>query len=216
MARTQRVKEPTAKEMQRLIYQVNKRLYRFEKSGIHETSSAYANALEIIRRGEKKADKMRLTVSKNETSLRRQYLKALEIANADDYGDLSKAELHRQIVEIHRRERLKNLTSDEWDEKDIKRKKTFASKYNIDDVDYNVYNLYKSRKYQQLKESMGSDIVLMAIADAVNVGLGTSQLQNMLNQYIKASTDENNQLNVDPVKLKNYAHKYALKYGLEE
>ena len=216
MARTQRAKEPTVKEMQRLIYQVNKRLYRLEKSGIHTTSSAYANALEIIRRGEKKADKMRLTVSKNETALRRQYLKAQEIANADDYGDLSKAELHRQIVEIHRKERLKNFMSDEWGEEDIKRKKTFAQKFNIDDVDYAVYNLYKSRKYQQLKESMGSDIVLMAIADAVNVGLGTSQLQTMLNQYIKASTDENNQLNVDPVTLKNYAHKYALKYGLEE
>ena len=33
MARTKRATEPTVKEMQRLIYQVNKRMYRLEKSG---------------------------------------------------------------------------------------------------------------------------------------------------------------------------------------
>lgn len=216
MARETRAKEPTVKEMQRLIYQVNKRLYRLEKSGISETSSAYENALEIIRRGEKKQNKMRLTVSKNETALRRQYLKAQEIANAEDYGDLSKMELHRQIKAIHERERIRRLTDDTLSESDKSRKQTFSNKYHIDDVDYAVYNLFKTRKYQQLKESMGSDIVLNAIADAVNTGLGTSQLQTMLNEYVKASTDENNVLKADPVKLKNIAHKYALKYGLEE
>lgn len=216
MARENKAKEPTVKEMQRLIYQVNKRLYRLEKSGIHETSSAYENALEIIRRGEKKQNKMRLTVSKNETALRRQYLKAQEIANADTYGDLSKAELHRQIVEIHRKERVNNLLSDDLSDSERNRKQSFSNKYNIDNVDYAVYNLFKSRKYQTLKESMGSDIVLNAISDAVNVGLGTSQLQSMLNQFIKASTDANNQLNVDGKKLAQYAHEYAKKYGLEE
>ena len=100
MARETRANEPTVKEMQRLIYQVNKRLYRLEKSGIHETSSAYANALEIIRRGERKRDKMRLTVSKNEESLHRQYLKALEIANAENYEDLSKAYLTKEIKRL--------------------------------------------------------------------------------------------------------------------
>lgn len=216
MARETKAKEPTVKEMQRLIYQVNKRLYRLEKSGIHETSSAYENALEIIRRGEKKQNKMRLTVSKNETALRRQYLKAQEIANSEDYGDLSKAELHRQILEIHRKERIKALMDDDISDAEKRRKQTFSNKYHIDDVDYAVYNLVKTRKYQQLKESMGSDVVLNAIADAINSGMGTSQLQTMLNEFVKASTDENNVLKGDPVQLKNIAHKYALKYGLEE
>ena len=216
MARTKRATEPTVKEMQRLIYQVNKRMYRLEKSGIHETSSAYENALEIIRRGEKKTNKMRLTVSKNESALKKQYLKALEISNANDYTDLSKQELKRQIKQLHEKERIRSLMSDDLSDADIKRKQTFSNTYHITDVDYAVFNLFKSRKYQQLSDAMGSDIVLNAIADAVNTGLGTSQLQTMLNEYIKASTDENNQLKKDPLKLKNKAHEYAVKYGLEE
>lgn len=216
MAKTQRAKEPTVKEMQRLIYQVNKRLYRLEQSGIHDTSSAYENALEIIRRGEKKQNKMRLTVSKNETSLRKQYLKALEITNASDYEDLSKAQIKRNIVAMHEKERIRNLTDDTVSETEKNRKATFSKKYNIDDVDYAVYNLFKSRKFQQLSDAMGSDIVLNAIADAVNSGMGTSQLQHMLNEFIKASTDENNQLKTDAKKLSTIAHAYALKYGLEE
>lgn len=216
MARTKRATEPTVKEMQRLIYQVNKRMYRLEKSGIHETSRAYENALEIIRRGEKKQNKMRLTVSKNESALKKQYLKALEISNANDYTDLSKQELKRQIKQLHEKERIRSLMSDDLSDADVKRKQKFANTYRITDVDYAVFNLFKSRKYQQLSDAMGSDIVLNAIADAVNTGLGTSQLQTVLNEYIKASTDENNQLKNDPLKLKNIAHEYAVKYGLEE
>ena len=204
MARETRANEPTVKEMQRLIYQVNKRLYRLEKSGIHETSSAYANALEIIRRGERKRDKMRLTVSKNEESLHRQYLKALEIGNAENYEDLSKAYLTKEI------KRLQAIQAGE------NREDTFKSRYGIDNVDYAVYNLFKTRQFKQLSGSAGSmfsKIVLNSIADAINAGLGTSQLQKMLKDFIKESQDDKG---YDFKKLKDYAHEYALKYGLEE
>ena len=203
MARTQRASEPTVKEMQRLIYQVNKRLYRLEKSGIHETSSAYKNALEIIQRGERKQDKKRLTVSKTESGLRRQYLKALEIANAPDYNDLSKAYLTKEI------KRLQAIQAGE------NREETYKNRYGIDDVDYAVYNLFKTRQFKQLSgsSSMYSKVVLSSIADAVNAGLGTSQLQKMLKDFLKESQDDSA---YDFKKLKGYAHKYALKYGLEE
>ena len=203
MAKTQRAKEPTAKEMQRLIYQVNKRLYRLEKSGIHETSSAYANAMEIIRRGEKKQDKKRLTVSKTESGLRRQYLKALEISNAEDYNDLSKAYLNKEI------KRMQAIQAGE------NREETFKNRYGISNVDYAVYNLFKTRQFKQLASqgSYFSKVVLNSIADAVNAGLGTSQLQKMLKDFLKESQDDKA---YDMKKLKDYAHEYALKYGLEE
>ena len=198
-----KVHEPTVKEMQRLIYQVNKRLYRLEKSGIHETSSAYSNALEVIRRGESKQNKMRLTVSKNESNLRRQYLKALEISNADEYDTLSKQYLNKEI------RRLQAIQAGE------NRTETFKSRYDITDVDYAVYNLFRTRQFKQLSgtNSMYSKIVLSSIADAVNVGLGTSQLQQMLKDFLKESQDDKG---YDFLKLQKYAHEYALKYGLEE
>lgn len=199
-----KVHEPTVKEMQRLIYQVNKRLYRLEKSGISETSSAYNNALEIIRRGERKENKMRLTVSKNETSLKRQYLKALEIANAPDYDMLSKQYMKKEIERIRAIEQGDN------------REQTFKKRFKIDNVDYAVYNLFKTRQFKQLSGSAGShqsDLVLSAIADAVNAGLGTSQIQKMLREFIKESQSDSS---YDFKKLSNIAHEYALKYGLEE
>lgn len=199
-----KVHEPTVKEMQRLIYQVNKRLYRLEKSKISDTSSAYKNALEIIRRGERKTDKMRLTVSKNETALKRQYLKALEISNATDYDMLSKQYMKREITRIQETERGKN------------REQTFKNRFKIDNVDYAVYQLFKTRQFKQLSGSAGShasDLILSAIADAVNVGLGTSQLQTMLKEFIKESQSDSS---YDFMKLQKIAHEYALKYGLEE
>lgn len=198
-----KVHEPTVKEMQRLIYQVNKRLYRLEKSGIHETSSAYNNALEVIRRGEKKENKMRLTVSKNEQNLRRQYLKALEIANADEYDTLSKQYLNKEI------RRLQAIQAGE------NRTETFKNRYDITNVDYAVYNLFRTRQFKQLSgsDSMHSKVVLASIADAINAGLGTSQLQKMLKDFLKESQDDKG---YDFLKLQKYAHEYALKYGLEE
>lgn len=203
MAKSQRAKEPTVKEMQRLIYQVNKRLYRLEKSGIHETSSAYKNALEIIQRGERKQDKKRLTVAKNESNLKRQYLKALEITNAENYDDLSKQYLTREIKRIQKIQAGEN------------RNETFKNRYGIDDADYAIYNLFKTRQYKELASAGAhySQVVLSAISDAINVNVPKAQIRNMLRDFMRESQDDTS---YDFKKLKKYAKQYASKYALED
>ena len=181
-------KEITASEKLRIIYQVNKRLYRLQKSGIAATSSAYENALAVIQRGEKKQNKQRLTAAKDPKRLNEQYLKALEIIGSGEYEDLSKAEIKKKIERQRREERQRrDREGDLWGDSDIKRRDTFDSMYGITDIDYAMYNFFKSSEWKRLKEALGSDTAIRTIAPAANVGLSTSQLKKMTNEYLSAS-----------------------------
>lgn len=184
-------KEITASEKLRVIYQVNKRLYRLQKSGIASTSSAYENALAVIQRGEKKENKQRLTVTKNPQRLQEQYLKALEIMGSGEYEDLSKVEIKRKIQEQKREERRRRDREGElWGDSDIKRRDTFDERYGITDIDYATYNYFKSTEWKRLKESLGSDTAIRTIAPAINAGLGTSQLKKMTNEYLSQAQND--------------------------
>ena len=184
-------KEVTASEKLRVIYQVNKRLYRLQKSGIAATSSAYENALAVIQRGEKKQNKQRLTVTKNPQRLQEQYMKALEIIGSGEYEDLSKAEIKRKIQEQQREERRRRDREGElWGDSDIKRRDTFDERYGITDVDYAMYNFFKSSEWKRLKEALGSDTAIRTIAPAANVGLSTGQLRKMTNEYLASSAND--------------------------
>ncbi len=181
-------KEITASEKLRVIYQVNKRLYRLQKSGIAATSSAYENALAVIQRGEKKQNKQRLTAAKDPKRLNEQYLKALEIIGSGEYEDLSKAEIKKKIERQRREERQRaDREGGLWNDSDIKRRSTFDSMYGITDIDYAMYNFFKSSEWKRLREALGSDTAIRTIAPAVNAGLGTSQLKKMTNEYLSAS-----------------------------
>lgn len=184
-------KEITASEKLRVIYQVNKRLYRLQKSGIASTSSAYENALAVIQRGEKKENKQRLTVTKNPQRLQEQYLKALEIMGSGEYEDLSKVEIKRKIQEQKREERRRRDREGElWGDSDIKRRDTFDERYGITDIDYATYNYFKSTEWKRLKESLGSDTAIRTIAPAINAGLRTSQLKKMTNEYLSQAQND--------------------------
>ena len=184
-------KEITASEKLRVIYQVNKRLYRLQKSGIAATSSAYENALSVIQRGEKKENKQRLTVTKNPERLQTQYMKALEIMGSGEYEDLSKAEIKRKIQEQKREERRRlDREGELWGDSDIKRRDTFDERYGITDIDYATYNFFKSTEWKRLKEALGSDTAIRTIAPAINTGLGTSQLMKLTNEYLSQAQND--------------------------
>lgn len=193
-------KEITASEKLRVIYQVNKRLYRLQKSGIAKTSSAYENALAVIQRGEKKQNKQRLTAAKDPKRLNEQYLKALEIIGSGEYEDLSKAEIKKKIIlqqKEERRKRIESMTDEErrkeyelWGDSGVKRRDTFDERYGITDIDYAMYNFFKSTEWKRLKESLGSDTAIRTIAPAVNAGLGTSQLKKMTNEFLSGSEND--------------------------
>lgn len=184
-------KEITASEKLRVIYQVNKRLYRLQKSGIASTSSAYENALAVIQRGEKKENKQRLTVTRNPERLQTQYMKALEIMGSGEYEDLSKAEIKHKIQEQKREERRRlDREGELWGDSDIKRRDTFDERYGITDIDYATYNFFKSTEWKRLKEALGSDTAIRTIAPAINAGLGTSQLKKMTNEYLTAAQND--------------------------
>ncbi len=186
-----KISDISASEKLRVIYQVNKRLYRLKKSGIAETSSAYENALAIIQRGEKKQNKQRLTAAKDPKRLNEQYLKALEIIGSGEYEDLSKAEIKKKIERQRREERQRrDREGDLWGDSDIKRRSTFDERYGITDIDYAMYNFFKSTEWKRLKESLGSDTAIRTIAPAVNAGLGTSQLKKMTNEFLSASEND--------------------------
>lgn len=180
-----KIKEVSAQEKTRVIYQVNKRLYRLKKSGIADTSSAYENALAIIQRGEKKADKQRLTVSKDPKRLNEQYMKALEIIGSGEYEDLSKAEIKKKIVKQKKEEMRQN--DELWGDSDKNRRSTFSTRYNITDIDYAMYNFFRSSEWKRIKEALGSDTAIRTIAPAANAGLSTSQLRKMTNEYLRSS-----------------------------
>lgn len=205
MANERRAREISTAEMTRLIYQVNKRLYRLEKSGANRFNTTYENALSIIQRGEQKQNKKRLTVSKNPERLREQYMRALEITGSGQYEELTTSHIKSEIKKGLRT--AKNEPRDKKKEEE-KRVTAFQSK-GIDNVDYAVYNLLKSREFRQLSESLGSDIVLRTIAPAVNVGLGTSQLREMIRKYLKSSSD-NDMYYVD--ELQSIVDEYAERY----
>lgn len=184
-------KEITASEKLRVIYQVNKRLYRLQKSGIAATSSAYENALAVIQRGEKKQNKQRLTAAKDPKRLNEQYLKALEIIGSGEYEDLSKAEIKKKIERQRREERQRrDREGDLWNDSDIKRRSTFDERYGITDIDYAMYNFFKSTEWKRLVESLGSDTAIRTIAPAANVGLSTSQLKKMTNEFLSGSEND--------------------------
>lgn len=178
-----RVTEIKASEMKRLIYQVNKRMYRLEKSGANKFNTTYENALAVIQRGENKQDKKRLSIPKNENALKAQYMKALEIVGGGQYENLTKSHIEKQIkkqrqAEIEENERIGKLD---------KRQTTFKENYNIDKVDYATYNLLKSREFKQLADALGSDIALKTMTNAINTGLGTSQLKKIIREFMKES-----------------------------
>ncbi len=186
-----KISDISASEKLRVIYQVNKRLYRLQKSGIASTSSAYENALAIIQRGEKKQNKQRLTAAKDPKRLNEQYLKALEIIGSGEYEDLSKAEIKKKIERQRREERQRrDREGDLWGDSDIKRRSTFDERYGITDIDYAMYNFFKSSEWKRLKEALGSDTAIRTIAPAANAGLGTSQLKKMTNEYLSASEND--------------------------
>ena len=201
MAREKHAHEPTVKEMQRLIYQVNKRLYRLEKAGAHDMNTTYENALAIIQRNEQKQNKKRLTIPKNNIeSLKRQYMKALEITGGGSYEELSVKHIKEQILQA-KKERA-----------GINREGTFKNVYNITNVDYATYNLFRSREFKQLADSLGSDVVLKVIAPAINTGMSTSQLRGMLREYQKQTALDNDDMYyID--KFNQIVDKYAQKYG---
>lgn len=204
MAREKRAREISTAEMTRLIYQVNKRLYRLEKSGANKFNTTYENALAIIQRGEKKSDKKRLTVSKNPERLHEQYLRALEIAGGGNYEELTTAHIKTEI----KKQKLKEL-EEQTALNEQKRIKTFSNRYDIDNVDYAVYNLIKSREFKQLTESLGSPIVMKALAPAINAGLGTSQLKQLIRRYLKESENDD-QYYLD--NLETIVNEYAERY----
>lgn len=210
MAKVQRAKEPTVKEMQRLIYQVNKRMYRLEKSGASENNTVYENALAIIGRGETKQNKVRLTVSKNETRLKQQYMKALEITGSGNYEELSTAHINAEIKRLNRESKIKSLEDNE-----TKRVQTFHDVYGINEVDYATYNLLKSREFQQLggTDSLRSNVLLETLAPAINIGLGTSQLKRMLREFMRESQTVDGYYRD---KLENKVREYVMKYGTDE
>lgn len=186
-----KISDISASEKLRVIYQVNKRLYRLQKSGIAETSSAYENALAVIQRGEKKQNKQRLTAAKDPKRLNEQYLKALEIIGSGEYEDLSKAEIKKKIERQRREERQRrDREGDLWGDSDIKRRSTFDERYGITDIDYAMYNFFKSSEWKRLKEALGSDTAIRTIAPAVNAGLGTSQLKKMTNEFLSGSEND--------------------------
>lgn len=201
MASTKHAREISTAEMTRLIYQVNKRLYRLEKSGAHQFNVTYENALAIIQRGENKSDKKRLTVSKNAERLHEQYMRALEITGSGQYEELSTAHIKSEIKKQREASRDKDV-------EEQKRRATFQQK-GIDAVDYAVYNLIKSREFKTLSEALGSDIVLRTLAPAINAGLGTSQLKELIRRYLKASQNDD-QYYVD--KLQSIVDDYAERY----
>ena len=205
MASTKHAREISTAEMTRLIYQVNKRLYRLEKSGANKFNTTYENALSIIQRGEQKQNKKRLTVSKNPQRLQEQYMRALEITGSGQYEELTTSHIKSEIKKGYRTS--KNTPRDK-DSEEQKRVTAFRGK-GIDNVDYAVYNLLKSREFRQLSESLGSDVVLRTLAPAVNVGLGTSQLREMIRKYLKASSD-NDMYYVD--ELQSIVDEYAERY----
>lgn len=166
-----------AQEMKRLIYQVNKRMYRLEKSGANKMNTVYENALAIIRRGETKSDKMRLSIPKNENRLKEQYLKALEITGSGNYEELSTKHIKSEI------KKQKKIAAEE------NRKASFRESYDIDAVDYATYNLLKSKDFKNLSQALGSDVALQTIAPAINTGLGTSLLKKMIREYMKTADD---------------------------
>lgn len=182
-----KISDISASEKLRVIYQVNKRLYRLQKSGIASTSSAYENALAVIQRGEKKQNKQRLTAAKDPKRLNEQYLKALEIIGSGEYEDLSKAEIKKKIERQRREERQRR---DREGDSDIKRRSTFDERYGITDIDYAMYNFFKSSEWKRLKEALGSDTAIRTIAPAVNAGLGTSQLKKMTNEFLSGSEND--------------------------
>lgn len=186
-----KISDISASEKLRVIYQVNKRLYRLQKSGIAATSSAYENALAVIQRGEKKQNKQRLTAAKDPKRLNEQYVKALEIIGSGEYEDLSKAEIKKKIERQRREERQRrDREGDLWGDSDIKRRSTFDERYGITDIDYAMYNFFKSSEWKRLKEALGSDTAIRTIAPAVNAGLGTSQLKKMTNEYLSGSEND--------------------------
>lgn len=206
MPKEKRAREISTAEMTRLIYQVNKRLYRLEKSGANQFNTTYENALAIIQRGESKQDKKRLTVSKNPERLREQYLRALEITGSGQYEELTTAHIKSEI----KKQRARDAET-QADKREQKRKATYKQK-GIDDVDYAVYNLVKSREFRQLSgaESLTSDIVLRTLAPAINAGLGTSQLREIIRRYLKESQNDD-QYYVD--KLQKIVNEYAERYS---
>lgn len=184
-----RVTEIKASEMKRLIYQVNKRMYRLEKSGADKFNTTYENALTIIRRNEKKSDKMRLSVPKNEKALKAQYMKALEIVGGGQYEELTKSHIDKQIRKQRKVEMEKQKQELEEKGELDKRETTFKENYGIDKVDYATYNLLKSREFKQLADALGSDIALKTMVNAINAGLGTSQLREIIRKFLRASSD---------------------------
>ena len=197
--------ETTAQEMKRLIYQVNKRMYRLEKAGAHEFNTTYENALAVIQRGEKKLGKSRLSTPKNETRLREQYMKALEITGSGSYEELSKAHIKSEITKQKRREELENA-----DTRETSRKSTFKNSYDITNVDYATYNLLKSKDFRQLADALGSETALKTIAPAINAGLGTSQLKKMIRDFLKESESADGYYQD---KLQKIANETAVKYS---
>lgn len=207
MAKTQRANEPTVKEMQRLIYQVNKRMYRLEKSGASKNNTVYENALAIIGRGENKQGKKRLTVSKSEISLKQQYMKALEITGSGNYEELSTAHIKAETAKLK-----KQLQEERKPDEEEKRQRTFSDMYGIEEVDYATYNLLKSREFQMLggTDSLKSDILLKTIAPAINVGLSDRQLRKMLREFMKdAEHGDGYYRDILEKKVRDYVMKYG-------
>lgn len=201
-----RVTEIKASEMKRLIYQVNKRMYRLEKSGANEFNTTYENALAIIRRNEMKKDKMRLSVPKNEKALKTQYMKALEIVGGGQYEELTKSHIDKQI----KKQRKAEIEERERDGKLDKRQTTFKENYGIDRVDYATYNLLKSREFKQLADALGSDIALKTMVNAINAGLGTSQLKKIIREFLKESESADGYYQD---RLQEIVDKYAERYS---
>lgn len=201
--------EITTSEMKRLIYQVNKRMYRLEKAGAHEYNTTYENALAVISRGEKKQGKTRLTVSKNPDRLREQYMKALEITGSGTYEELSKSHIQSEIKKQKRRQALET-DNEKISGSEKNRKGTFKESFGITNVDYATYNLLKSKDFKKLADALGSDVVLETIAPAINAGLGTSQLTKMIRDYMnKSQSDDQYYQN----KLEALAKETAVKYS---
>lgn len=182
-----RVTEIKAQEMKRLIYQVNKRMYRLEKSGANKFNTTYENALAIIQRGESKEDKKRLSIPKNENALKRQYMKALEIVGGGSYEELTTSHIKEQVKKQKREEREREEREREERGELDKREQTFHDDYGIDKIDYATYNLLKSRQFKQLADALGSDVALKTMANAINAGLGTSQLKRVIHDFMKVS-----------------------------
>lgn len=205
-----RVTEIKAQEMKRLIYQVNKRMYRLEKSGADKFNTTYENALAIIQRGESKEDKKRLSIPKNENALKRQYMKALEIVGGGSYEELTTSHIKKQVEKQKREEREREEREREERGELDKREQTFHDDYGIDKIDYATYNLLKSRKFKQLADALGSDVALKTMAKAINAGLGTSQLKQVIHDFMKVSESSDGYYQD---KLQEIVDKYAERYS---